>query len=177
MKRRFINIFATVVLFAGLTAACADSTPETTIRTEEKPGEPAIANTNAAPAADTDGLVSLGTITGNLSGYIGKTVTVQADVQEVLGPNAFTLDEDDLLTGGIDRDVLVLSPQAGRLEKVEDNWLRNKVRVTGTVRGVALVEIERELGWDLDPKIEAEFEEVKAVIIASSLERVPSANF
>jgi hypothetical protein len=44
---------------------------------------------------------------------------------------------------GGDNDVLVLGVQTGNPERVEDNWLRNKVRVTGTVRGVALVDLER----------------------------------
>lgn len=130
------------------------------------------ANTNASPAASPGAAVSLGTITGNLNNYLGKTVTVEADVQEVFGPRAFTLDEDDAFAGGIDNDVLVLGAQTGNLERIEDNWLRNKVRVTGTVRAVALVDIEREVGWDLDRQIEAELEDVKAVIVASSLQRL-----
>ena len=131
------------------------------------------ANTNVAnPAASPGAAVSLGTITGNLNNYLGKTVTVEADVQEVFGPRAFTLDEDYALAGGIDNDVLVLGAQTGNLERIEDNWLKNKVRVTGTVRGVALVEIEREVGWDLDRQIEAELEDVKAVIVASSVQRL-----
>ena len=115
----------------------------------------------------------MGTITGNLDNYIGKTVTVVADVQEVLGPRAFTLDEDDVLTGGIDNDMMVLSPQAGNLTAIENDWTKNnKVRVTGTVHKVAVVEIEREVGWDLDRKIEAELDDVKAVLVASSVERL-----
>ena len=130
-----------------------------------------MANANASPAG-IPAAVSLGTITGNLNNYLGRSVTVEADVQEVFGPRAFTLDEDDALAGGIDNDVLVLGTQTGNLERIEDNWLRNKVRVTGTVRGLGLVEIEREVGWDLDRQIEAELEDVKAVIVASSVQRL-----
>ena len=116
--------------------------------------------------------VTVGTITGNLDSYVGKNVTVVADVQEVLGPRAFTLDEDDVLAGGIDNDMLVLSPQSGNLTSIENDWTKNKVRVTGTVRRVVVTELEREVGWDLDPKIEAEFKDVKAVLVASSVERM-----
>ena len=126
----------------------------------------------ATPAGTAGGEVTVGTITGNLNDYLGKTVTVVADVQEVLGPRAFTLDEDDVLAGGIDNDMLVLSPQAGNLTPIENNWMKNKVRVTGTVRGLMVAEIEREVGWDLDQKIEAEFKDVKAVLVASSVERL-----
>jgi hypothetical protein len=130
--------------------------------------------TVAAPAdaAAASGEVTVGKIVGNLNDYLGKTVTVVADVQEVLGPRAFTLDEDDVLAGGIDNDMLVVSPQAGNLTPIENNWLKNKVRVTGTVRGVVVAEIEREVGWDLDRKIKAEFKDVKAVLVASSVERL-----
>lgn len=131
-----------------------------------------MANTNMASPAASPAAVSLGMITGNLNNYLGRTVTVDADVQEVFGPRAFTLDEDDALAGGIDNDVLVVGAQTGNLERVEDNWLRNKVRVTGTVRAVALVELEREIGWDLDRQVEAELEDVKAVIVASSVQRL-----
>jgi hypothetical protein len=130
--------------------------------------------TVAAPtdAATASGEVTVGKIVGNLNDYLGKTVTVVADVQEVLGPRAFTLDEDDVLAGGIDNDMLVVSPQAENLTPIENNWLKNKVRVTGTVRGVAVAEIEREVGWDLDRKIKAEFNDVNAVLVASSVERL-----
>jgi hypothetical protein len=129
--------------------------------------------TVAPTATDTaGGEITVGKITGNLNDYLGKTVTVVADVQEVLGPRAFTLDEDDVLAGGIDNDMLVVSPQAGNLTPIENNWMKNKVRVTGTVRGLAVAEIEREVGWDLDRKIEGEFKKVKAVLVASSVERL-----
>ena len=73
---------------------------------------------------------------------------------------------------GIDNDMLVLSPQAANLTPIENNWMKNKVRVTGTVRALAVAEIEREVGWDLNRKIEAEFKKVKAVLVASSVERL-----
>ena len=133
-----------------------------------------VNNLTVAPAAASTagGEVTVGTITGNLNNYLGKTVTVVADVQKVLSPRAFTLDEDDVLAGGIDNDMLVLSPQSGNLTSIENNWTKNKVRVTGTVRGLGIVEIEREVGWDLNRKIEAEFKDVKAVLVASSVERL-----
>ena len=125
-----------------------------------------------AGAGSASGDVTVGTITGNLDNYVGKAVTVVADVQEVLGPRAFTLDEDDVLAGGIDNDMMVLSPQSGSLKPIENNWLKNKVRVTGVVHKIALVEIEREVGWDLDKKVEAELEDVKAILVATSVERL-----
>jgi hypothetical protein len=118
------------------------------------------------------GTVRVADITGNWANYDGKTVTVVADVEEVLGPRAFKLDEDAPLAGGIDNDLLVLSPRAGNLANIDDQWLNNKVRVTGTVRRFMTSEIEREIGWDLDRKLESEYEGKKPVLIATSVERV-----
>lgn len=104
--------------------------------------------------------------------YMGQTVTVVADVEEVHSPRAFSLDEDSPAAGGVDNDLLVLSPQAGSLSDIDDQWLNNKVRVTGKVGKMQIVEIERELGWDLKPELEVEVEKARAVIIASAVQRV-----
>ena len=66
----------------------------------------------------------------------------------------------------------MLSPQAGSLSDIDDTWLNNKVRVTGKVGKMTIVEVERELGWDLNPQLEMEVEKARAVLIASSVQRV-----
>ena len=119
-----------------------------------------------------EGTVRVADITGEPDKYLGQTVTVVADVEEVHSPRAFSLDEDAPLAGGIDNDLLVLSPQAGSLTDIDDTWLNNKVRVTGTVGKMSVVEIEREIGWDLRPELEVEVEKARAVMIASSVQRV-----
>ena len=111
-------------------------------------------------------------IAGEPDKYLGQTVTVVADVEEVHSARAFSLDEDSPAAGGVDNDLMVLSPQAGSLSDIDDTWLNNKVRVTGKVGKMSIVEVERELGWDLDPKLEIEVEKAKAVIIATSVQRV-----
>lgn len=118
------------------------------------------------------GTVRVADIAGEPDKYLGQTVTVVADVEEVHSPRAFSLDEDSPLAGGIDNDLMVLSPQAGSLSDIDDTWLNNKVRVTGKVGKLSIVEIERELGWDLTPELEVEVEKAKAVLIASSVQRV-----
>ena len=115
--------------------------------------------------------VRVADITGNPDRYMGQTVTVEADLEEVLSPYSFKLDEDAPLAGGIDNDLRVLYPKSLKLAPIDDQWLNNKVRVTGTVRRMAVVELEREVGWDLDPKLEAEFQD-KPILIARSVERV-----
>lgn len=124
--------------------------------------------------ADTteEGTVRVADIQEEPTKFVGQTVTVVADVEEVHSPRAFSLDEDSPAAGGIDNDLMVLSPQAGNLRDIDDQWLNNKVRVTGTVGAINVVEIERELGWDMDPELEVEVGKAKAVIIATSVERV-----
>jgi hypothetical protein len=119
-----------------------------------------------------DSGVTVADITDNPDNYVGRTVTVEADLEEVHSPMAFTLDEDDMLRGGIDNDLLVFSRQAGGLEHVDDQWIDNKVRVTGVVQRFTVVELEREVGWDLNREIEAEVEGRRLVLIANSISRV-----
>lgn len=119
-----------------------------------------------------EGTVRVADIQDNPTKFVGQTVTVVADVEEVHSPRAFSLDEDSPAAGGIDNDLMVLSPQAGNLRDIDDQWLNNKVRVTGRVGTMNVMEIEREIGWDLSPELEMELGKVKAVIIATSVERV-----
>lgn len=119
-----------------------------------------------------EGTVGVAEIAGDPDKYLGQTVTVVADVEEVHSPRAFSLDEDAPIAGGIDNDLIVLSPQAGSLSDIDDTWLNNKVRVTGKVGKLSVMEIESELGWDLMPELEVEVEKARAVLIATSVQRV-----
>lgn len=154
-------------------AACAGS-DEAASGDLDSAAVPAAA---AAPAM-TDSATEMGAtvrvadIVADPTRYAGQTVTVVADVEEVLTPYAFQLDEDSPTAGGIDNDLTVFSPKSAQLADIDDQWLNNKVRVTGTVRAYSVVDIERDIGWDLDPQVEAELEGVKAALVASSVERV-----
>jgi hypothetical protein len=153
----------------AVTFASCDRTPDEETRTtyDETIG------TDAAGTAGADrAMPRVADIVDNPNRYIGQTVTVEADLEEVFGPRAFALDEDAPLAGGIDRDLLVLGKSAANLEEIDDQWLNNKVRVTGRVGQMSLVEVEREVGWDLDPKIEAELEAAGAVLFADSVTRI-----
>jgi hypothetical protein len=122
---------------------------------------------------DTPATTRVGDIMGNPAQYVGDTVTVEADVEEVLGAFAFLLDEDDALAGGIDNDMMVFSPKAAQLQDIDDQWLNNKVRVTGVVRLSAVADVKRDIDWDLTPTIESKFEGgQKPVLIAHRVERV-----
>lgn len=115
-------------------------------------------------------IVGVNELNENLSQYIGKTVTVRGEVEDVYGNRSFTVDEEGILG----KDLLVISdkPLPPRVTGPEETPLVLKddtVKVTGTVRRFVATEIERELGIDLDPEIEVEIEENRPVIIAKSV--------
>lgn len=158
-----------VALTLGLLAACTPDEAADAVDT-------AAAAVEGAVTSPAGGTIDVDDITGDPARFEGQTVTVEADLEEVLGPYSFKLDEDDLLQGGIDNDLLVISSKAANLANIDDQWLNNRVRVTGTVRRLAVVDLERETGWDLDPQIEAEIEGSRPVLIATAVERVATGN-
>ena len=153
----------------AVTFAACDRTPDEETRTTY---DETIGTDAAGTAGAEHAMPRVADIVDNPSSYVGQTVTVEADLEEVFGPRAFALDEDAPLAGGIDRDLLVLGKSAANLEEIDDQWLNNRVRVTGRVGQMSLVEVEREVGWDLDPKIEAELEAAGAVLFADSVTRI-----
>lgn len=151
-------------------------------RTEEEPREGAAmpettapGDTTAGGAAGTAGGTRVAEVTENPQQFLGRTITMEAEVDRVLGPRAFYLDEESPTSGGIDRDLLVLTrstADAAAAAQAEDQWVNERVRVTGTVGTISVVEVEREVGWDLDPQIEAELEKARAVVFADSVQRM-----
>lgn len=109
-----------------------------------------------------------GEISKNPSQYYGKNLAIAGEVEEITGPNTFTLDEDQLV-GGENLLVLHATPQAA----INDG---EKVTVTGVVRPFVVAEIERDydITWDLNVKrkLEAEYSN-KPVVIATQV--YPSA--
>lgn len=111
----------------------------------------------------------------NPAQFIGTNVTVEAEVDRVVGPRAFYLDEEAPLRAGIDNDLLVLTRSAGgtvTADRADAQFGDERVRVTGTVSRFSVVELEREIGWDLSPELEVELEAVEVVLIADSVQRV-----
>ncbi len=123
---------------------------------------------NPAMAGDAAN-VTVANIMSNATNYTGRSVTVDGWVERAYGANAFRLDEDSVFTGGIDNDLLVVGAPnvvpAGLRFGTDDA----RVRVTGTVRTMVAADIERELGWDLTPEIEAEFN-AKPVLVARTVQ-------
>jgi hypothetical protein len=157
-----------VVALSVAAYGCDRNDTRTTEQTQ--PAPQAEAPRDAAPASNT--ALGVEDIVKNADRYDGQEVTVVGEVDEVLSPMAFALDEDAPFEAGVDNDLLVFYPKSAALDDLDDQWLNDEVRVTGTVKKMTVVEIEREVGWDLDPKIEAEVEKQGPVLIAKRVERV-----
>ncbi len=112
--------------------------------------------------------VKPGEISTNPSVYYNKVIAVPAEVEENVGTNSFTLDEDKLIGG---QDLLVLFPKGQTPVKEGE-----KVVATGTLRPFVVADIERDYDftWDtgLQQKLEAEYKN-RPVLVADSV--YPSA--
>ncbi len=109
-----------------------------------------------------------GELTENPSLYYNQVIAVPAEVENIVGPNAFTLDEEQLLGAN---DLLVLVPNPQR--PVEEG---GKVVVTGVLRQFVVADLDRDydLTWDLDLQRQLEVEYAnRPVLIAQSV--YPSA--
>jgi hypothetical protein len=167
MHRGTLGKTCVAVGFAFVTLACARQDAD-----EDMDMGMADTVTSPGDVALTPGSLRVADIMDNPTQYIGDTVTVEADVEEVLGTYAFVLDEDDPIAGGIDNDLMVFSAKSAMLADIDDQWLNNRVRVTGVVRQATVAEIEREVEWDLTPDVETKVDGTKPVLIAHSFQRI-----
>jgi len=128
---------------------------------------------SASERADKVGGITARQVIENPSAYVGKTVTVSGDVEEIWNPRAFNMDSG--LSVG---ELLVVGrepfPQVGDANN-RAYVISDAATVTGVVRMFVKADIEREIGWDLDSRLEAEFN-AKPVLIAQSVNFKPNAN-
>jgi hypothetical protein len=142
---------------------------------EPSPAAPITPETHPSPSAP--GWLAPGAthrvadITGAPNAAIGKTVTVVAEVDEVYGPRAFTLEGDGDLSKDARKDLLTLVPKVGGFPKVDDQWKDSEARVTGVVQRMVAKDVEREIGWELPAKLKSRFKG-SPVLIARSVERL-----
>lgn len=125
---------------------------------------PALAQEqSAAPVAVED----VEELLDNIGGYANDRVAVSGEIEEHIDPRSFVLE-----SGGLFNDEITVIMPAGA-EGLDPTLLRedSDVVVIGTLRTVPVVEIEREFGWDFDPEIEAELEDVRTYLIAEKIER------
>jgi hypothetical protein len=119
-----------------------------------------------APAVATDfkgTRVTLEQLEDDAGKYIGQTVSVDAEVEDIYGPRLFTIDEPRW--GDLEGEVLVHVPSA-LAALVREN---DRVTVTGEVKRAVMADLEREWGWmGLDPEIEVDFS-AKPIIVATRI--------
>lgn len=145
------TLTAAVALTTGLVAAAAGQQP-----TQQK-----------APPAKQATTVDLDDLEDNPEKYIGKTVTVEGEVDRVLGPHLFTIDEQNWADAERELPVVVPDPFAAIVQSDA------RVRVTGTVQKVPIARVAAEPGLRGDPKIRAEIE-TSPVLVATDLTAVQS---
>ena len=122
--------------------------------------------TFAASAIADDMTISAGKLAKDAKNYYGRTVTVKAEVEDVIDSRSFTLDEDAILAGA---DVLVLVP-AGYTGTLAHDQV---VTVTGKVRPYVATELEHDYHWfkngtlvSRDSKVDYK---TRPVLVATSL--------
>jgi len=109
--------------------------------------------------------VELEDLTGDISDYIGRSVSVRSDVTNAVGESAFLL-QDDSWFGA--EEVLAINATGEPFELPLDTELQ----VTGEVTQFVLVDLERDYGIELDPEIYADYEQ-QPVIVAESVALSP----
>lgn len=107
--------------------------------------------------------VSINVIEKDAAKHQGKVVKVTGEVDEVLGPRMFKIDEREWLD--FDGETLVYLPAPLAALVTEGT----PVTVTGTLRTVLDVDLTKEWGWfEFEPDIEAELNK-RSVIVATEV--------
>ena len=154
-QNKAIALSSLVVL---LLVAC--DTTQTTTTTPSPEGNTTVETSQANTES-----TNLEDVAEDTQRLIGQTVTVEGEVEEVVGANAYRMQENELFGGD---EVLIVN--ANPTVPVSDD---QNVRVTGEVRQFVVADLERDynLNWDLEVQrqLEAEYQD-KPVIVAESTE-------
>jgi hypothetical protein len=182
MKMR-ISVFALAfIALVSFSSGCdaadrdtvAEPSPSPTMMAPETRPSPSAPTTSVPPWMAAGATHRVAEITAAPNAFIGKTVTVVAEVDEVYGPRAFTLnglDEDSSLAKGAGKALLTLVPKVGRFPNVDAGWKGDEARVTGVVQRLVVKDVEREIGWELPANLKSRFKS-KPALIARSFERI-----
>lgn len=163
-RARRITVGGTIAIAAAafVLPACSTSPTDETGVTD--------GDTEVSQTMPEDDNVTTDDLTDNLSNYIGQTVTVREEADEIIGEAAFLLENDELFGG---EEILVINASNEGLFLVEGD--DTEVQVTGEVRELIIADIEQEFGLDLDNELYADYEQ-QPVIIAQSLALAPDAD-
>ena len=130
----------------------------------EYEGKPAIIAQSIAPAPKP------GEITSNPQQYYGRRLAVTGEVEKILSPTTFTMDEDQLF-GANDLLVLVANPKTGTRAANTAVKEDETVAVTGVLRPFVVADLEKEYDFNWDEgfvkQLEAEYRQKPVLIVQS----------
>lgn len=169
---------AAILAVAAILATGSPATAQTSIPTDTSrpvvppgkagpPGAQGVARPPASPAIN----ATIAEIMARPQDYAGRNVTVTSEVEEVFTPWSIKLDEDRVLSGGIDNDMLVVGMHPLVSLGFDPSWVNRQVRVTGTVRVLQADDFRKEYGRGAEDKMFRRFEG-KPALIATSMELV-----
>lgn len=119
------------------------------------------------PAATQSSPMNVEQLNDKIAQHAGKQVSVAGELEEWLDSRTFVLESGGLFN---DEIAVIVPPNAKGLD-VQRLREDADIVVSGTVRSVPLIELERELGWDFDPQLEMEFEGTKNFLVADRITR------
>lgn len=155
LEGRAAWLAAATLAIVPCTTAFAQTTQEQQAGYEAQKQQAARDQTPAA--------VSINTLEENAMKYRGQTVKVTGEVDEVLGPRMFKIDEREWLDFDGETLVFALAPLTMFVNEGE------AVTVTGTLRTIMDVDLQKEWGWfELEPDVEAELNK-RNVIVATGV--------
>ena len=109
------------------------------------------------------GVTQVETVKENPEAFMGKSIEIAAEVEEMHGPRLVRVDGISTVWGD---DILVVMPTSMTPPTLQNG---TTVTVKGTVHRLVIAEIERDYDMDLDAEIETEFRD-QPVLVASSIE-------
>lgn len=157
--------------------SAADQQEEKPALDKTMPGEAELREPTAAPPGATGdnvratGELRVADITRDPDARVEQNVTVVGEVEDMLGAHAFKLNDEAPLAAGIDHDIVVLGAE-GAQWTMDETKGDARLRVRGTLKKVPAANLERELGWKLDDKLQSAVEDEKVVLIAQTIERL-----
>lgn len=101
-------------------------------------------------------------VSSETSNYVGQTVTIRGDVNEVVGEASFLMDDEQLWGG---EEILIVNASGEGITLPQGT--ESQVQVTGEVRNFVIADLEREYGLDFEPNLYTEYEQQPAVIAQS----------
>ncbi len=120
----------------------------------------------AEERVDKVGGITADKVIENPSAYVGKTVTVSGDVEEIHSPRSFNMD-----SGASVGELLVVGrePFPNLADANNRAYVINDVAtVTGKIELLDAVKLKDEIGWDLDPNLVSQFNG-KPVLISQKI--------